>query len=111
MKIHHVLIVASLLVLGVATVGLARGEQPLSTPSKAKLKAAVGKHLGVSPADLRYACQNSCGSISNGDFRYLCQGSCGSISNGDARYACQGSCGSISNSDLRYFCQGSCGSI
>ncbi len=76
-----------------------------------KRKAVAAARHRVSDNDLRYLCQNNCGSISSNDIRYYCQGNCGSISDNDLRYYCQKNCGSISDNALRYACQGNCGSI
>src|SRR5689334_19552816 len=50
----------------------------LSGPKKRNAFAAA--RIRASSNDLRYLCQDNCGSISSNDVRYFCQESCGSIS-------------------------------
>ena len=79
--------------------------------SKQKRNAVASGRIRASSNDLRYLCQDNCGSIGSNDLRYYCQGNCGSIQDNDLRYFCQKNCGSIQDNSLRYFCQGNCGSI
>ena len=92
-------------------VGVLGGVASAKLTGPKKRNAFAVARIRASSNDLRYLCQDNCGSIGSNDLRYYCQGNCGSIGENDLRYYCQKNCGSISNNELRYACQGNCGSI